>query len=45
MIRSFRDRKVEAVAAGRMPKGFPEALVRGARQKLKWLDAAAEQEI
>ena len=42
MIRSFRDRKVEAVAVGHTPKGFLAALVRAARQKLKWLDAAAE---
>jgi proteic killer suppression protein len=42
MIRSFRDRKVETVAAGRAPKGFPAVLVRAARQKLKWLDAAVE---
>lgn len=40
MIRSYRDRKVEAIAAGRTPKGFPAELVRAARQKLKYLDAA-----
>lgn len=41
MIRSFRGKHVEAVAAGRAPKGFPPDLVASARRKLKWLDAAA----
>ncbi len=41
MIRSFRDKKVESVAAGRAPKGFPADLVAAARRKVKWLDAAA----
>jgi toxin HigB-1 len=40
MIRSYRDRKVEAVARGNAPKGFPADLVSVARRKLKWLDAA-----
>ena len=42
MIRSFQDKKVEAVAAGRAPKGFPPDLVATARRKLKWVDAAAD---
>ena len=42
MIRSFRGKHVEAVAAGRAPKGFPADLVASARRKLKWLDAATE---
>jgi proteic killer suppression protein len=41
MIRSFRDRKVEAVALGQAPRGFPPDLVVTARRKLKWLDSAA----
>jgi len=41
MIRSFKDKKVEAVAAGRVPKGFPPDFLATARRKLKWLDAAA----
>ncbi|MBN9311118.1 MAG: type II toxin-antitoxin system RelE/ParE family toxin [Devosia sp.] len=41
MIRSFRDRKVESIAAGKTPKGFPADLAAAARRKLKWLDAAA----
>lgn len=40
MIRSYRDRKVEAVASGKAPKGFPSDLMPVARRKLKWLDAA-----
>jgi proteic killer suppression protein len=42
MIRSFRGKHVEAIAAGQAPKGFPPDLVAAARRKLKWLDAAAE---
>jgi toxin HigB-1 len=42
LIRSFKDRKVEAVAIGRSPKGFPPDLVATARRKLKWLDGAAK---
>jgi proteic killer suppression protein len=40
MIRSYRDRKVEVVASGKAPKGFPADLAAVARRKLKWLDAA-----
>jgi proteic killer suppression protein len=42
VIRSFRDKEVEAVAAGRTPKGFPADLVATARRKLKWLLEAAD---
>ena len=42
MIRSFSDKKISQLVAGRAPKGFPPELVRSARQKLAWLDAAAE---
>lgn len=40
MIRSWRDNRVEEVAAGRLPKGFPSDLLSRARLKLKYLDAA-----
>jgi proteic killer suppression protein len=41
MIRSFRDKKVAEIAAGRSPKGFPTDLLRAARQKLFYLDSAS----
>lgn len=41
MIRSYKDKTTEAVAAGRSPKGFPAALIRAARRKLVLLDNAA----
>jgi proteic killer suppression protein len=44
MIRSYRTRWIEAIAAGKTPKGFPSDLVRGARQKLAYLDAAGRLE-
>ena len=40
MIRSFRDRLTEAVAAGGKPKGFPPDLIKVARRKLFMLDNA-----
>lgn len=42
MIRSFKDKKIQLIVGGKVPKGFPPDLVRMARQKLSWLDAAAE---
>lgn len=42
MIRSFKGKYVEAVAAGLAPKGFPPDLLAPARRKLAWLNAAAE---
>jgi len=42
MIRSFRDRITEAVFDGESPKGFPSDLVKVARRKLRFLNAAAE---
>ena len=42
MIRNYRDGKVEAVVAGKTPKGFPADLLAGARRKLRWLDAATQ---
>lgn len=42
MIRSFRDRITEAVFNGESPKGFPPDLVKVARRKLRYLNAAGE---
>ena len=40
MIKGFRDRTTEAVFPGENPKGFPSDLVKVARRKLGYLDAA-----
>ena len=40
MIRSFRDKSTEAVFNGVGPKGFPADLVKAARRKLRYLNAA-----
>ena len=40
MIRNFRDRITEAVFNGESPKGFPADLVKVARRKLRYLNAA-----
>ncbi|WP_315701970.1 MULTISPECIES: type II toxin-antitoxin system RelE/ParE family toxin [unclassified Bradyrhizobium] len=42
MIRSFRDKVTEAVFNGESPKGFPSDLVKVARRKLRYLNAAAD---
>ena len=42
MIRSFRDRFTEGVFNGECPKGFPADLVKVARRKLRYLNAAAD---
>jgi proteic killer suppression protein len=42
MIRSFGDRTTEAVFKGKSPKGFPSDLVKVARRKLGYLDAAID---
>ena len=42
MIRSFKDRATEAVYHGESPKGFPADLVKVARRKLGYLDAAID---
>jgi len=42
MIRSYRDRKTEAVANGKAPKGFPSDLVRSAQRKLFMIEHAVE---
>jgi proteic killer suppression protein len=40
VIRSFRNRTTEDVFDGESPKGFPADLVRVARRKLRYLNAA-----
>ena len=40
MIRSFRDKRTEAVAQGLSPKGFPFDLIRVSRRKLFMLENA-----
>jgi plasmid maintenance system killer protein len=40
VIRSFRDKTAEAVFNGESPKGFPADLVKVARRKLRYLNAA-----
>jgi addiction module HigA family antidote len=42
VIRSFRDKTTEAVFNGECPKGFPADLVKVARRKLRYLNAAAD---
>lgn len=40
MIRSFADTKTQAVFEGRHPKGIPYDILKTARRKLNYLDAA-----
>ncbi|MDP1869307.1 MAG: type II toxin-antitoxin system RelE/ParE family toxin [Bradyrhizobium sp.] len=40
MIRTFADKQTQLVFAGESPKGFPAAILKGARRKLKMVDAA-----
>jgi proteic killer suppression protein len=42
VIRSFRDQITEAVFNGENPKGFPTDLVKVARRKLRYLNAAGD---
>lgn len=42
MIHGFKDRATEAVFRGECPKGFPAGLVKVARRKLGYLDAAVD---
>jgi proteic killer suppression protein len=42
MIRGFKDRMTELVYEGEIPKGFPADLVKVARRKLGYLDAAVD---
>ncbi|MGI8525490.1 MAG: type II toxin-antitoxin system RelE/ParE family toxin [Pseudolabrys sp.] len=41
-IRRFKDRTTEVVFRGERPKGFPSDLVKAARRKLGYLDAAVD---
>ena len=40
MIRSVRDKRIEAIVVGRTPKGFPADLLQVARRKLFMIDNA-----
>jgi proteic killer suppression protein len=40
LIKNFKDKTVEANSQGKSPKGFPSDLVKVARRKLGYLDAA-----
>jgi plasmid maintenance system killer protein len=42
MIRGFRAQTTKAVFSGESPKGFPSDLVKVARRKLGYLDAAVD---
>jgi proteic killer suppression protein len=42
MIRGFKDRITAAVFRGESPKGFPPDLVKIARRKLRYLEAAVD---
>lgn len=42
MIRNFKDRTTAAVFNGESPKGFPSDLVKVARRKLRYIDAAID---
>ncbi len=42
MIRNFRDKTTEAVFNGESSKGFPADLVKVARRKLRYLNAAGD---
>jgi proteic killer suppression protein len=42
VIRSFRDKSTEAVFNGESPKGVPADLVKVARRKLRYLNAAGD---
>jgi len=42
VIKGFKDRDTEAVFKGESPKGFPSDLIKVARRKLAYLDAAVD---
>jgi toxin HigB-1 len=42
VIRSFRDKAAKALFNGEHPKGFPATLVKAARRKLRYLNAAGD---
>jgi len=44
MIDSFKDRRTAAVAEGKLPKGFPENILRSAQRKLIMVAAACSLE-
>lgn len=44
MIRSWKDRRAEAVFYGEIPKGFPPGLAKATRRRLEALNAAARLE-
>ena len=44
MIRSFKDKKAEAVFAGQVPKGFPADIANVSRRKLRMLHQARSLE-
>ena len=44
MIKSFKDKRTAAVAAGETPKGFPTDILRTAQRKLEALRAAVTLE-
>jgi proteic killer suppression protein len=44
LIRSYRDRRIEQIAAGGSPKGFPSDLIAVARRKLFMLNSAHQLE-
>ena len=44
MIRNFKDRTAKAVFNGENPKGFPSDILKVARRKLRYLNAATQLE-
>jgi proteic killer suppression protein len=42
MIKSYKGKTTVAVAAGKVPKGFPADLIRAAQRKLYMIEHAAE---
>ena len=42
MIRSTKGKWIADIAAGKVPKGFPPTLMKAARQKLFYLENAAD---
>ena len=44
MIRGFKDETAKAVFDGENPKGFPSDILKAARRKLRYLNAATQLE-
>lgn len=42
MIKGYKDKITEAVSKGESPKGFPADLVKTARRKLGYMNAAVD---